>query len=76
MLPLVIGLLAWLSLSAQVALLGAEINVVRRERLWPRGAVQPPLTPADRRALVRYVEESARRPEVRVEAEVPTEEDA
>ena len=69
---LVIGLLAWLFLSAQVALLGAEINVVRAARLWPRSLVQPPLTDADRRALVRYVEEAARRPEVVVDADVPS----
>ena len=67
---LVIGLLAWLFLAAQVALVGAEINVVRAARLWPRSLVQPPFTDADRRALVRYVEESARRPEVAVDADV------
>lgn len=67
---LVIGLLAWLFLAAQVALVGAEVNVVRAARLWPRSLVQPPFTDADRRVLVRYVEESARRPEVAVEADV------
>ena len=67
---LVIGLLAWLFLAAQVALVGAEINVVRAARLWPRSLVQPPFTDADRRALVRYVEEAARRPEVAVDADV------
>ena len=67
---LVIGLLAWLLLAAQVALLGAEVNVVRAARLWPRSLVQPPFTDADRRALVRYVDESARRPEVAIEVDV------
>ena len=32
----VIGLLSWLYLQAQVSLLAAEVNVVRVEGLWPR----------------------------------------
>jgi membrane protein len=34
---IVIGLLSWIYLQAQVTLLAAEINVVRAHRLWPRG---------------------------------------
>jgi YihY family inner membrane protein len=34
---LVIGLLWWLKMGAQVTLYGAEVNVVRARRLWPRG---------------------------------------
>jgi YihY family inner membrane protein len=34
---LVIGLLWWLKMGAQVTLYGAEVNVVRSRRLWPRG---------------------------------------
>jgi membrane protein len=49
----VLGLLAWIYLGAQIMLLGAEINVVRAKRLWPRSLQQPPLTPADKRTLVR-----------------------
>ena len=49
---LVIGLLAWIYLGAQLMLLGAEVNVVRVHRLWPR-SLQPPLTDADERALRR-----------------------
>lgn len=30
------GLLVWISLAAQIVLVGAEINVVRVRRLWPR----------------------------------------
>ena len=48
---IVIGLLAWLYLGAQVTLYAAEINVVRKEHLWPRSLFQPPLTQADERAL-------------------------
>ena len=59
----VIGLLAWLYLGAQVTLLAAEVNVVKKRRLWPRAVVQPPLTGADVRALVSYAREEERRPE-------------
>lgn len=34
---LVIGLLAWIHLGATFVVLGAEANVVRARRLWPRG---------------------------------------
>ena len=47
----VIGLLSWLYLGAQVTLLGAELNVVRARRLWPRALDPKDMTPADRRAL-------------------------
>jgi uncharacterized BrkB/YihY/UPF0761 family membrane protein len=39
---IVIGLLAWIYLGAQVTLVAAEMNVVRKRRLWPRAIVQPP----------------------------------
>jgi membrane protein len=32
----VIGLLSWLYIQAQVTLLAAEVNVVLARRLWPR----------------------------------------
>jgi YihY family inner membrane protein len=60
---IVIGLLAWIYLGAQVTLFAAEVNVVRKRRLWPRAIVQPPLTEADQRALKSYAEQEARRPE-------------
>jgi len=47
----VLGLLAWLYLGGQVTLLGAEINVVRARRLWPRSFFSQPLLDADKRAL-------------------------
>jgi hypothetical protein len=51
---LVIGLLVWLYLAAQITLLAAEINVVRVNHLWPRSLVQrPPLAEADKRVLDR-----------------------
>ena len=58
-----VGLLAWLYLGAQMTLLAAEVNVVKKRRLWPRAIVQPPLTGADVRALVSYAQEQERRPE-------------
>ncbi|MBO0727735.1 MAG: YihY/virulence factor BrkB family protein [Acidimicrobiaceae bacterium] len=48
---IVIGLLAWFYLGAQVTLYAAEINVVKARKLWPRSLVQPPLTDADHRVL-------------------------
>ncbi|HET8525957.1 MAG TPA: YihY/virulence factor BrkB family protein [Actinomycetota bacterium] len=59
----VIGLLAWIYIGAQVTLLAAEVNVVKKRRLWPRAIVQPPLTDADTRALVSYARQEERRPE-------------
>lgn len=47
---IVIGLLSWLYLGAQLVLLSAEANVVRVRRLWPRSILEP-ITAADREAL-------------------------
>jgi YihY family inner membrane protein len=47
---LVIGLLSWFWVGAHVILVAAEVNVVRRERLWPR-SLTGRLEPADRRVL-------------------------
>ncbi len=48
---LVIALLVWLHLGAQVTLYAAEINVVLKRRLWPRSLFGPPEAPADQRTL-------------------------
>lgn len=61
-----IALLSWMYLGAQSVLLAAEINVVRRYRLWPRSMVQPPLTDGDRRTFSRLGRMSVRRPEYEV----------
>jgi membrane protein len=59
----VIGLLGWIYLSAQIALLGAVANVVISQRLWPR-SLRGELTPADRVALRRLAAQEERvRPE-------------
>jgi len=59
----IITLLSWLYLGAQLTLLAAEINVVLRYRLWPRSLTQPPLTKADRLTLARLARMETRRPE-------------
>jgi YihY family inner membrane protein len=66
---IVLGLLAWLFLAAQLTVYAAELNVVRARRLWPRSIVQPPLTPADRRALHDIAVAEERRPEEHVTVE-------
>ena len=58
---LVIGLLSWMHLLAQVVLFAAEINVVRDQRLWPRSLTGDDLTEADERALCRYAKVEERR---------------
>ncbi len=65
----VIVLLAWIYLGAQVTLYAAEINVVLRDRLWPRSLVGP-LTDADRRALKRYPHQEERRDDMNVEVSI------
>jgi YihY family inner membrane protein len=67
----VIGLMAWLYLAAQLTFFAAEVNVVRKRRLWPRGIVQPPLTEADRRALTYYAKQEERRPDETVDVRMP-----
>jgi membrane protein len=58
----VLGLLAWLQLQAQIMLHAVEADVVRARRLWPRSVSPPPLTGADRRAYTEYVEAERRLP--------------
>jgi YihY family inner membrane protein len=64
---LVLGLLAWLYLGAQVTLLSAEVNVVRARRLWPRSFFSPPLIDADKRVLRSLAEAEERVPGERVQ---------
>jgi YihY family inner membrane protein len=48
---LVIALLIWLHLGAQLTLYAAEINVVVTRKLWPRSLIGPPKVPADKKTL-------------------------
>ncbi len=59
---IVIGLLAWLLISAQIVFFGAEIAVVASRRLWPRSLTGRRRTDADRRVEARQVAEERREP--------------
>jgi membrane protein len=48
---IVIALLIWLHLGAQITLYAAEINVVLTRKLWPRSLFGPPSVPADEETL-------------------------
>ncbi|MGH3205567.1 MAG: YihY/virulence factor BrkB family protein [Streptosporangiaceae bacterium] len=52
----VIGLLAWLYLEAELTLYAVEINVVTAYRLWPRSIAPPPYTKQDRQAFQLYAQ--------------------
>jgi len=62
----VITILWWFYLQAQITLLGAQLNVVLSERLYPRSLVNPPQTPADHRVLEAYASERTYHPRQRV----------
>jgi membrane protein len=53
---IVIGLIAWLYLVAQLTLYAVQISVVRAYRLWPRSMAPPPYTEQDRRAFQLYAQ--------------------
>jgi membrane protein len=60
---LVIALLVWLHIGAQLTVYAAEINVVVARRLWPRSLFDTPDGPADEetlRALAKVEERSPR----------------
>jgi membrane protein len=63
----VLGLIAWLYLVAELTLYAVEINVVTAYRLWPRSIVPPPYTEQDRRAFQLYAQAQQRRKEQRKE---------
>jgi len=67
----VITILWWFYLQSLVTLLGAQLNVVLEQRLYPRSLFGPPRTESDRRALQAYAEERTYHPEERVRTEVP-----
>ena len=53
----VITMLWWFYLQGIVTLLGAQLNVVLKQRLYPRGLVDTPSTEADYRAYDAYAKE-------------------
>lgn len=52
----VIGLLSWIYLVAQVVMYGAELNVVTAQRMWPRSMFSEPATQSDRRSAAAQAE--------------------
>jgi membrane protein len=58
---LVLGLIAWFYLQAELTLYAVEINVVRTYRLWPRSIAPPPYTEQDHRAYQLYARVEERR---------------
>ncbi len=66
---LVIGVLAWLHLGAQLTLYGAEINVVLARRLYPRSLLGPPDTRADKETLRALAEVEERHDEEQIEVD-------
>ena len=69
----VITMLWWLYLQSLVTLFGAQLNVVLKQRLYPRGLVEPPKTEADHRAYDAYAKERTYHHDERVEADFPAE---
>ncbi|GHF71878.1 YihY family inner membrane protein [Amycolatopsis bartoniae] len=67
----VITLLWWFYLQSVVTLLGAQLNVVLKERLHPRALTDAPETEADHRAYDAYAQERSYHEEERIEAEFP-----
>jgi len=63
----VLVLMAWISLSVEITVYAAELNVVLARRLWPRSIVQPPLTGADRAVLAAQALQNQRRDDQRVQ---------
>ena len=59
-------MLSWFYLQSVVTLVGAQLNVVLKERLHPRGLATAPVTEADHRAYDAYVKERAYHPNQRV----------
>jgi membrane protein len=58
----IITILWWFYLQAQITLLGAQLNIVLKEGLFPRSIVNAPQTPADHRVLEAYAGERAYHP--------------
>jgi membrane protein len=75
----VLGLVAWLYVQAQITLYAVEVNVTRACRLWPRSVLRPRfvplarLTEADVRAYRLYAEAQQRQPGLGVRLSVPGE---
>ncbi len=69
---LVIAMLVWLHLGAQLTLYAAEINVVVTRKLWPRSLLGAPTKPADQETLTALAKVEERHDTERVEVEFDT----
>jgi YihY family inner membrane protein len=67
----VITILWWFYIQSIITLFGAQLNVVLRERLHPRGLVDAPQTRADHRAYDKYAKERTYHDDERVETKFP-----
>jgi membrane protein len=65
----VLGLLAWFYLQANLTLYLTELTVVRVRDLHPRSLAPPPLTDGDMRAYDLYAQAGRRRPDVEIQVE-------
>jgi YihY family inner membrane protein len=66
----VITILWWFYLQSNITLLGAQLNVVLKDGLFPRSLVNAPQTPADHRVLQAYAAERTYHPKQRVTTRV------
>ena len=71
----VITILWWFYIQSIITLFGAQLNVVLKERLHPRGLVDPPDTQADRRAYDKYAKERTYHEDEKVHTRFPEDED-
>lgn len=70
----VITMLWWFYLQSVITLLGAQLNVVLKRKLYPRAMVNPPGTEADRRAYREYARERTYVEDEQVHVELPEDE--
>jgi membrane protein len=68
----VITILWWFYIQAMVSLYGAQLNVVLKERLYPRSLAKAPDTEADRRAYQAYAKERTYHQQEDVNATFPS----
>jgi len=66
---LVIALLTWIYLGAQITLWASEVNVVHARSLWPRALDPRSMTEEDKRTLTLHAKVEERRPEEEVAVE-------
>jgi len=72
---IVLGLLAWLFLQAQITLYVVELDVVRVRKLWPRSLAPPPFTEADMRAYESYARTTLVKPDLEADVRQTTDDD-